>query len=326
MQLSGFHHMSSYSGHIARSVDFYTRVLGLRLVIKTVNQDDTDMYHILYGDRAGTPGTLLTFFDVPFAARTRAGTNSISAIGLRVPDRAAVQWWAEKLTDAGVDHNGLEERDGRAMLRFFDTDGQPTQLVADGEKTIGQIAVPWNTDLIPLDKAIRGIDSATLTVPKLELTARLLTDVLGFRESHTYTNSDHRPVVVFETGLGGAGSEVHIEERADLPREKLGSGGIHHIAFATTDEAAISQWQGELSAAGYHNSGVVDRYYFQSLYFRDPNGILFELATAEGPGIPRDSGIEHLGERLELPAFLEPDRAQIEARLDPLPAYNPQAV
>ncbi len=319
MELTGIHHVSALTAQAARNVDFYTRVLGMRLVKKTVNQDNTASYHLFYGDQVGNPGTELTFFDIPQAARTLPGTNSISRVALRVPDQAALRFWQERLRDLGVEQEAMTTHAGRAVLPFTDFEGQRLLLVdesGDAEKVAG---TPWERSPVPPQAAIRGLGPVTLTVRDPAPTARVLTEVLGFRQVGHYAApvATQPEIAVYATGPGGSGAEIHLATRQDLTPERLGRGGVHHVAFRVPTPEEHAQWIAHVEAAGIPTSGLIDRFYFRSLYFREPNGILFELAT-DGPGFAVDEDAATLGEQLALPPFLEPQRQQIEAKLHPL--------
>lgn len=313
LELGGIHHVTAVTGHAAGNVRFYTQVLGLRLVKKTVNQDDVTAYHLFYGDEVGSPGTEVTFFDWPDAGPNRPGTGEVATIALRVHGDAALQFWAERLARAGVQHRGVETYGGRGMIRFTDPEGQRLALVDDGGAPAG---VPWRGSPVPAAYAIRGIAFVTLVVRALEPTETVLGDVLGFRRAGT-VELDGRHLVVFSTAAGGPGAEVHVDVRPDLPRARTGIGGVHHVAFRTPTDEEHRRWRERVATAGLAVTPVIDRYYFRSLYFREPGGILFEIAT-DGPGFAVDEDPAHLGERLALPPFLEPYRAQIEAGLRPL--------
>lgn len=310
-RLGGVHHVSALSAHIGRSHDFYTRVLGLRPVIRTVNQDDTSMYHLFFGDGAGTPGSDMTVFDMPRAARERRGNNSVTRTAFRVHGDAALGWWAERLASLGVSHDGVATRNGRAVLDFDDAEGTPLSLVDDGG--IGE-AFPWDESPVPAAHQLRGLGYTTITVPDLAPTDRFLTEGLGLGRSHSYEDGA-ATTHVYDIGTGGASAEVHVVVRGDLPRATYGAGGVHHVALRVPSGARLAEWTEHLDALGYRNSGIVDRHYFRSVYVREPNHVLFELAT-DGPGFAVDGPLD--GERLSLPPFLEPRRAEIEARLKPL--------
>ncbi len=319
MQLTGVHHVSALTAQAARNLDFYTRVMGLRLVKRTVNQDDTSSYHLFYGDRQGSPGTELTFFDVPYAAANRPGVRSISSIGLRVRDSRALAYWQARLAECGVDSDMAAERAGRPVLALRDPEGQRLLLTVDQEGSPATTYLHWAASPVPEHAAIQGLGPVTLAVAQAEPTVEVLTGLMGFRERP----GDDGTVRVFATGLGGAGAEVHLEVHPDWPPERLGRGGTHHVAFRVPTEAEHLAWLDRLNSAGIRSSGLVDRYYFRSIYFREPSGILFELAT-DGPGFLADEDVDHLGERLALPPFLEPRRGEIESQLSPLDQPRPE--
>jgi len=317
--LKGIHHVSAITASGPDNYKFYTEVLGLRLVKKTVNQDDTSMYHLFYGDETGSPGTELTFFEIPMAGPNREGVSSISAISLRVPSDQSLHYWKERLSSYRAEHDDIVGRAGRHTLAFRDKEGQRFILVSD-ERNIGVAGgTPWAGSPVPAENAIIGLGPVHLTVANPEPTDLILTSVLGFRRKGRYPAfvEGQTDILVYETGEGGTGAEIHLETRTDLPRERQGSGGVHHVAFRVADEKELREWTEHLNKTRIGNSGFVERFYFQSLYFREPNGILFELAT-DGPGFATDEEMEHLGESLSLPPFLEPHRERIEAGLKPI--------
>jgi glyoxalase family protein len=316
MQLLGLHHITAITGQASQNVEFYTQVLGLRLVKKTVNQDDVSAYHLFYGDTRGNPGTEVTFFDWPHVVRNRNGAGSIARIDLRVPSREALAWWADRLTSAGVTNSGSVEENGQERVYFTDPEGMELSLANDAGAPGGE---PWERSPVPVEMGIRGLHAAKLMVYNLDPTARMLTQVLGFRQAREYLadGDPERKVVVFTTGDGGPGSEIHVESGSHLEPGRLGKGGVHHIAFRTPDGDEQLAWQQRIASAGVGVTPVIDRYYFKSIYFREPGGILYEIAT-DGPGFATDEDLEHLGERLALPPFLEPQREAIEAQLHPI--------
>lgn len=319
LTLKGLHHVSAITAKAPENFRFYTEVLGLRLIKKTVNQDDISVYHLFYGDEQGNPGTELTFFELPNAGRNRDGSNSISTLSLRVPSDKALIYWKQRFTELQVEHDEITVRGGRQSLAFRDHEGQRFNLVSDENNQGMPAGKPWDKSPVPPEYAIAGLGPAHLTVETAEHTALVLEDLLGFRRKGSYPSSaaGQPDVIVFETGEGGTGTEVHLEERKDLPQERLGRGGVHHVAFRVDNEEELKLWIERIRTVQLPNSGFVDRFYFRSLYFREPNGILFELAT-DGPGFATDEPLEHLGESLALPPFLEAKRAQIEAHLKPL--------
>lgn len=319
MNILGLHHVSAITANAEKNYHFYTKVLGLRLVKKTVNQDDINVYHLFYGDEAGSPGTELTFFEIPNAARTHEGNNSISEISLRVSNDAALEYWKERLAMYQVEQEEITERFNRKVLPFRDPEGQRLLLVSDEHNQGVAGGKPWGKSPVPKEYAIIGLGPVKLTVPIINPTAEVLTSVLGFRKAGEYAAlvAGQGRIEVYESGEGGTGSEIHIEKRNDLPAERLGRGGVHHVAFRVRNTEELESWIEKLNYNRHPNTGLVDRHYFQAAYFKEPNGILFELAT-DGPGFATDEDIEHLGERLSLPPFLEEKREQIEANLKPI--------
>jgi len=311
MQLSGIHHLTAISARPRDNLAFYTGVLGMRLVKKTVNQDDVSAYHLFYADGKANPGTDLTFFDFPAPPEQR-GTNSISRTGLRISGEASFAFWHDRLTRAGAATSKVTEVDGRLTLPFADGEGQRLVLVDDGGK--GE-ASPWEKSSVPAEHQIRGLGPIMLSVHDLSRTAMVLTDVMNMTRVRDYAYEDV-PVHVFAMGEGGVAAELHLIEQ-NGPMARQGAGGVHHVAFRTPDDAQYEAWAQRLNQLGVRNSGAVDRFYFRSLYFREPNGILFEIAT-DGPGFATDEPMATLGEKLALPPFLEPRRAEIEAGLKPL--------
>jgi glyoxalase family protein len=308
MQLSGIHHLTAISAKPRENLAFYRGVLGMRLVKKTVNQDDVSAYHLFYADGKANPGTDLTFFDFP-AAPERRGSNSISRTGLRVAGESSFGYWRERLKAAGGHTGEIVEVDGRLTLPFEDGEGQRLVLVDDG----GQgTSAPWANSPVPAKHQIRGLGPIVLTVQDFSRTARVLTGVMNMRRARDYA-AHGAHIHVFEMGEGGPAAELHVLESKDMAARQ-GAGGVHHVAFRTPDETQYHAWTARLNELGVPNSGEIDRFYFRSLYFREPNGILFEIAT-DGPGFATDEPIDKLGERLALPPFLEGRRKEIEAGL-----------
>jgi glyoxalase family protein len=316
MQLGGIHHITAITGNASQNVAFYTQVLGLRLVKKSVNQDDVSAYHLFYADEAGHPGTDLTFFDWPMAGPNHPGAGTISAIAFGVHGREALDWWAERFERLGIEQDGVQVRgeEERAVLTFRDPEGQRLELVDDGGRLAGQ---PWKQSPVPEDKAIRGLYAVRLALRRLEPSARFLTETLGFRQAGTYQSVQQRTVTIFEVGPGGPGAEVHLEVWPEAPYGHPAIGGVHHVAFRTPDTTEQTAWQKQLASAGRQVTPLINRFYFSSIYFREPGGVLFEIAT-DGPGFATDEDAEHLGERLALPPFLEPHRKEIESGLKPI--------
>lgn len=317
MQLHGIHHVTAVTGNAPENVKFYTGVLGLRLVKKTVNQDDTSAYHLFYADKVGSPGTDMTFFDWPHTPRNGRGTDNIANTLFRVNGRAALDYWVQRFTERGVTHEPVKEFAGRHIVRFEDPEGQRMTLVDDGGADFeGEV---WDGADVPVEYAIRGFYGIALSVPSLTPVGVILTQVLEFTEIGRYPSLDNpnEEVFIFAMDGGGPGKEVHVALQPGQRHAMLGRGGVHHAAFRVTDEVEQRQWNERVTRMGIPTSGEIDRFYFKSLYFRISNGILFELAT-DGPGFATDESLETLGEKLALPPFLEPKRQQIEANLKPL--------
>jgi glyoxalase family protein len=313
MQLTGIHHLTAVSADAPGNLKFYTKVLGLRLVKKTVNQDDVSAYHLFYADGEARPGTDLTFFDwaVP---REKRGTHSIVRTALRVAG-ASLPWWKERFEEAAVRHRDIATVDGRATLEFEDPEGQRLALIDDGG--IGD-ARPWAGSPVPPEHQIRGLGPITLSVPQLRSTDVVLRDVMQLRKAREYELPETKDRVhVYEMGEGGPAAELHVAVQPGLVIAEQGAGAVHHVAFRTPDDAQYDAWAQRLAEQKIPNSGKVDRYYFRSLYFREPNGVLFEIAT-DGPGFATDEPMDKLGEKLSLPPFLESRRKEIEAGLKPL--------
>ncbi|CAN5686240.1 ring-cleaving dioxygenase [soil metagenome] len=317
MELGGLHHLKAVTTDAKKNVDFYTLVLGMRLVKKTVNQDDVSAYHLFYADELGSPGTDVTFFDWPQLriAKNRPGAGEVSTTELRVPDRTALEWWAGRLEESGVPHGGIQDGAGRLYMDFQDPEGQRLRLSEDrGEGTEG--GKPWDAGEVPAEYGIRGLASVDLTVLELEPTEWTLTEVLGFRKTDEQREDGGR-TAVYEVGPGGPGATVRVLERPGAGLAHLGRGGVHHVAFRTPDDEEHALWREKIRAMGLGVTPQIDRFYFRSIYFREPGGVLFEIAT-DGPGFAADEDPAHLGERLSLPPFLEGRREEIESRLTPV--------
>ena len=314
MQLSGIHHLTAVSADAPGNVKFYTKVLGLRMVKKTVNQDDVSAYHLFYADGVASPGSDITFFDFPTGPEKR-GNNTITRTGFRVSGEATMKWWHERLKKAAVKSGDIAEIDGRLTLHFEDPEGQRLMLVDDGGKGTSN---PWDKSVVPVEHQIRGLGPIVMTVPELRLTDLVLTEVMSMKQVREYPHPESKGdgIFVYEMGEGGPAAELHVAVRPNLAPAHPGAGGVHHIAFRSPD-ADYDAWAARLTEMRIPNSGKVDRFWFHSLYFREPNGILFEIAT-DGPGFAVDEPLDKLGETLVLPPFLEGERKRIEAGLKPL--------
>lgn len=314
MELLGIHHLTAISAQIRENKRFFTETLGMRLVKRSVNQDDVSAYHLFYADALGSPGTDITFFDWP-VPRERRGGRSIVRTSLRVDGSNGLDYWTERFDQLGVKQQTATVRDGRLTLDFEDPEGQRLALVDDGG--LGD-AHPWDRSSVPAGQQIRGLGPIVISVPNLEATDLVLQQDMGMRPARTYPMPDNPAdtVHVYEMGPGGVGAELHVAVQPNLPAAGQGAGGVHHVAFRSAD-ADYDAWAERLGEMGVPNSGKVDRYWFRSLYFREPNGVLFEIAT-DGPGFGVDEDMATLGEKVVLAPFLEPHRAEIVANLKPI--------
>jgi glyoxalase family protein len=306
--MPGIHHVTAISGKAERNLEFYTRVLGMRFVKKTVNFDDPGTYHLYYGDEAGHPGTILTFFPWEHAAPGRAGVGVTQATSFRVP-ASSIGYWTQRFIAKGVAHEALEKRFGEPVLSFTDPDGASLALVgvAGAEQENA-----WSNGDIPAEHAIRGFHGVTVMVEDAARTGAVITDVLGFAPARREGS-----LIRFQAN-DSIGGVVDIREAKGFLAGKMGRGSVHHIAFRAADDAAQAVMARKLvDAHGLHPTEQIDRQYFRSVYFREPGGVLFEIATDE-PGFAIDEPVASLGHALKLPRFLEPRRREIEAVLPPL--------
>jgi glyoxalase family protein len=317
MSLTGLHHLTAICADAAANHRFYTAGLGMRMVKRTVNQDDVSAYHLFYGDGRASPGSDITFFQWPVPPERR-GTRSVIRTGLRVSGEASLRWWLTRLDAMGVAHGPLAPRNGRLTLDFEDHEGQRLMLVDDGGEGSGEV---WEKSSVPPEHQIRGLGPMVLSVPDLAPTDSVLTRLLGLEPAGTFRDAAlaDGDIHVYAIGEGGAAAELHVVVEPHKPIAVQGAGAVHHLALRIPTFEAYDAWAARLGTARYPNSGPVDRHYFRSLYFREPNGILFELAT-DGPGFDVDEPMETLGEKLALPPFLEARRAEIERGLVPLEA------
>lgn len=315
MDLAGIHHLTAIAARIRDNYQFYTGTLGLRLVKRSVNQDDVSAYHLFYADAKGTPGTDLTFFDWPMPPEQR-GTHAIVRTMLRVQGQDTVEWWSDYLRDRGVRAAEPTERDGRVVLDFEDAEGQRLSLVEDGGVGASH---PWERSPVPEPRQIRGLGPIVLSVPSLAPTDAVLRRALNMRPVREYPHPDQPrdTVHVYEMGPGGPHAELHVAVQPGLPMARQGAGGVHHVAFRAPTFEDHDAWIERLTGLGIPNTGRVDRFWFRSVYFREPNGILFEIATDE-PGFAVDEDEATLGERVVLPPFLEAYRDEIVSRLVPI--------
>ena len=304
---SGIHHVTAIGGEPQRNVDFYMGMLGLRLVKKTVNFDDPGTYHLYYGDGAGSPGSIMTFFPWAGAPRGRIGSGQLTVTSFSIP-ATSLGYWTERLVEGGVRFEKPEDRLGETVLRFPDPDGLRLELVTaadDGRE--GSSDGP-----APAEHAVRGFHHVVLTVADPSRTAKLMTDTLGFRQIGEAEGRTR-----YEAGERGPGNTVDLSDGTGFPRGTMGVGTVHHVAFRVPDDETQLALREEVAALGYNVTPVLDRNYFRSIYFREPGGVLFEIAT-DPPGFTADEDVEHLGENLKLPPWLEPQREQLEEALPPL--------
>lgn len=310
-QILGVHHVSMTAGDPGPNLDFYQGLLGLRLVKLTVNYDDPGMYHLYYGDGQGRPGTILTFFPWPEGRPGRQGTGQTTAVALTIP-ASSLGYWIERLVGHEVQFDGPAKRFGSSVVTLKDPDGLVVELVASRSAARSAPAESWPSAPVPAEHAIRGVHSVTLMEDDPERTAKVLTEQLGFR----LIGQEHKRLR-FATGDGGPGALVDILDASGFWRAAGGIGTVHHVAWRTPDAAELEAWRASLTEAGFRVTPVRNRTYFQSIYFREPGGVLFEIAT-DVPGFTVDEPVEALGSRLMLPARLEERRAEVEAILPPL--------
>ncbi|WP_424685355.1 ring-cleaving dioxygenase [Enterococcus sp.] len=305
-QIRGIHHVTAMTSNARKIYRFFTDLLGLRLIKKTVNQDDIETYHLYFTDDLGTAGTDMTFFDFPMIPKGTKGTNSISRTSFRVPSDAALKWWAERFDAHEVAHGQIGERFGKKYLTFEDFDQQSYQLISDENNTGVAAGTPWKNSNVPSDMAIIGLGPVFITVRDTQQLDQVLVAGLGFVKSATAANMS-----LYEVATGGNGASLIVIHDEDAPDAQEGFGNIHHLALRVADKAALEWWIKRINQLALPNSGFVERFYFASEYFRAAPNVLFELAT-DGPGFFQDEPYETAGEILSLPPFLEDRRAAIE--------------
>jgi glyoxalase family protein len=301
-KILGIHHITAIAGNAKRNHEFYTNVLGLRLIKKTVNFDDPGTYHFYFGDETGTPGTILTFFPWEHVQQGKAGTGMATEIGYAVPGKS-LEFWTERFRSFNVKVTGTGTRFGEQYLSFEDPDGLPLTLIiptaADNRK-------PWETAEVNASVATKGFHSITLTLRSIHDTAKILTGLFDYTLSGQEGNRYRYRTDAVETA-----SIIDLVEAPQEPRAVNAGGTVHHIAFRVKDEKVLMQFREKIVKAGYNITPKIDRNYFFSLYFREPGGVLFELAT-ENPGFAIDEPVNELGKNLKLPAQYESNRAEIE--------------
>jgi len=312
--LPGIHHITAICGDPQRNLNFYVGLLGLRLVKKTVNFDDPGTYHLYYGDGIGSPGTIMTFFAwvLPpmMTGQGRQGTEQVTTVSFGIP-ATSVDFWVDRLAGAAVDFDGPALRFGEPVISLRDPDGLLLELV--GRDGVAARA-PWSEGPIPVEHAIGGFAGATMSLNGYEQTARLLTETMGLRRT-----AEDGGRFRFEIGSGADASMIDLHCRPEGERGRMGIGAVHHIAWRTPSADTQLEWRRRLSEAGMDVTPVLDRNYFQSIYHREPGGVLFEIAT-DPPGFTVDEPPAELGTHLKLPAWLEPRRKALEARLPELRA------
>lgn len=311
-EITGIHHVTCIAGDSQENLDFYTGTLGMRMVKRTVNQDVPDTYHLFYADAEGHPGTDLTFFPWPAMPPVTPGIGLSMEVALAVP-AGTLDFWTERLRGAGVTMQPVETRRGERALPFTDPHGLPLALVETADP---REFTPWDRSPVAPAQQVLGLHSVRLWERELGRTAEFLTKVLGFR-----ADGDEGGWHRFSVGRGGSGAHLEVRELPERARGAWGVGAVHHVAWRVADDDAERAVQARVAAAHRRPTDVIDRFWFKSVYFLEPGGVLFEIAT-EGPGFTADEELSRLGETLVLPPWLEASRDTIEADLPPL-RYEP---
>lgn len=301
-QILGLHHITAIAGNAKRNLDFYTKTLGLRLVKKTVNFDDPGTYHFYFGNETGSPGTILTFFPWEGIGAGRTGTGMATEIGYSVP-AGSFEFWKDRFTQFGVKYTEQKQIFGEDVLSFQDPDGLKINLIVPQN---GDNRQPWTTDAIKAEHALKGFHNVVLTVRKTEPTAKVLTDILGYRLLQQEGNRYR-----FITDTVEHAGIVELIESPDTPQGVNAAGTNHHVAFRVKDEDVLMAYRDKVLSKGYNITPKIDRDYFFSLYFREPGGVLFEIAT-DNPGFSIDEPVDQLGSSLRLPKQYEASRERIE--------------
>ncbi len=305
--IPGIHHVTCITADVQKCVDFYVSVLGLRFIKKSINQDLPDTYHIYFGDYLGTPGTAMTFFGWPTWPKQKAGSGQITTVSFAVPERA-LGFWSNRFKKLGVDHHRVSRFDTDS-LALHDADGIELELVGKADDSHWTL---WRESPVDAEHAIRGFHSVTMTLAETAATFDLLTSIMGFRQ---VTKDGNR--TRFETGAGGPRATLDV---VGSPEGRVGEesvGTVHHVAWRTPDPATQVAWRDRLLKAGRNVTSVIDRWYFKSIYYREPGGVLFEIAT-DGPGFTVDESPEKLGTTLSLPPWFQVRRDQLDKILPPL--------
>ena len=311
-KILGIHHITAIAGDPQRNIDFYTQILGLRLVKLTVNYDDPHTYHLYYGDKIGHPGTILTFFPWPGAPRGRRGTGQVTSTSFLIPEDS-IPYWRDRLkqNNVRVEESTSRFKNEEEIITFYDRDDLKLELVASSVASTSKY-VPWEKTPVPEKNAIRGFYGITLSEEGYERTASLLKDTMGFRlvreEGERFR---------YEASEGGPSTYIDLLCQPALPRGEVLAGTVHHVAWRTPNNDQQKAWRQEIVKVGLNPTPVIDRQYFHSVYFREPGGVLFEVAT-DPPGFAIDEPEEKLGTNLKLPPWLEPSRKHIEQALPKL--------
>lgn len=304
-RILGLHHITAIAGEAKRNYHFYTQILGLRLVKKTVNFDDPYTYHFYYGDKTGSPGSILTFFPWEGMQSGRRGTRQVTEIGYSVPDNS-LKFWLNRFEEHNVIYNKVSEKFGEQYLTFLDPDGLKFELVTS--KNPDQ-RLPWETEQVTAEHGLKGFHNVTITTNKIQPTADVLTNIFGYNLSESHVNR-HR----FVTDAVETANIVDLVEAAGESVGHVAAGSVHHVAFRVKNDEILMNFRKKVLEAGLQITEKIDRNYFYSLYFREPGGVLFEIAT-DNPGFAIDESVEELGSGLKLPAQYEGHREEIIKRL-----------
>ncbi|KIV61846.1 Glyoxalase family protein [Bacillus mycoides] len=309
--IPGHHHISMVTKNAKTNNNFYRDVLGLRRVKKTVNQDNPFMYHLFYGDLTGSAGTELSFFEMPNVGRTIRGTNAITQIGLLVPSIESLTFWKRRFESLQVAHGEITTYAGRDALHFEDPDGLRLVLLNNKDEEVPEYWTAWDESSVEQNHRILGMGTVEMTVRSLNKLSKILTGLFSYKE---VSRSDDEGI--YQSIDGQSFGEILVKQQ-EGESERPGKGSIHHLAIRVKNDEELSYWNEAVKDKGLQSTGIIDRFYFKSLYFRESNGILFEIAT-DGPGFTVDSAVEELGKELDLPPFLEERRKEIEEKLIPL--------
>ncbi|EGA90774.1 glyoxalase/bleomycin resistance protein/dioxygenase [Planococcus donghaensis MPA1U2] len=311
-ELKGIHHVTAITSSAEKNYEFFTYVLGMRLVKKTVNQDDIQTYHLFFADDKGSAGTDMTFFDFPNIPKGSHGTNEIYKTAFRVPTDAALDYWIKRFDQYDVAHKGIQEVFGKKTISFVDFDDQQYMLISDETNKGVASGTPWQNGPVPLEFAITGLGPVHIRIADFDAFKDVLEKAMLMRQI-----AKEGSLYLFEIGEGGNGAQVIVEHNKLLPQGRQGFGTVHHAAFRVADRSVLEEWINHMQNQGFHTSGYVDRFFFESLYARVAPGILFEWAT-DGPGFMGDEPYETVGEKLSLPPFLEGEREKIEKLVRPI--------